>query len=157
VGTLFDCAHSTLMKQPVAPQSMRAYVHRLTAVSVDSISTSMASDIDPGLDAITYMRGNRCSQARRQLRQLGMGGWEMVCMTFALSIFHITGSIVVSTCRHAYRLCINSGRGHTVHPLDRTKSSSQTSHSMIIHHQVVDIVVQWAVSASVPRLATPVA
>jgi hypothetical protein len=58
----------------------------------------MASDIDPGLDAITYVRGNRHSQARRQLRQLGMGGWEMVCMTFALSISHIAGSIVVDMC-----------------------------------------------------------
>jgi hypothetical protein len=58
VGTLFDCAHLTLMKQLVAPQSIRACVHRLTAVSVNSISTSIASDSDPGLDAITYVQGN---------------------------------------------------------------------------------------------------
>jgi hypothetical protein len=85
-----------------------ACVHHLTAMSVDSISTSMASDINPGLDAITYVWGNRRSQARRQLHRLGMGGWEMVCMTFALSISRIAGSIVVSTCRHAYQLCIDS-------------------------------------------------
>jgi hypothetical protein len=51
------------MKQPVAPQSMRACVHRLTAVSVDLISTLMASDINLGLDAITYVWGNQRSQA----------------------------------------------------------------------------------------------
>jgi hypothetical protein len=46
------------MKQPVAPQPIRACVHRLTAVSVDLISMLIASDIDPGLDAVTYMQGN---------------------------------------------------------------------------------------------------
>jgi hypothetical protein len=58
VGTLFDCAHLILMKQPVAPQLMRACVHHMTAVSVDLISMSMASDINPGLDTITYLQGN---------------------------------------------------------------------------------------------------
>jgi hypothetical protein len=67
VGMFFDLAHSLLMKHPVAPQSIRACIHHLTAVSVDSISTSMASDIDPGLAATTYLLGNRRSQARRQL------------------------------------------------------------------------------------------
>jgi hypothetical protein len=74
----------------------------LTAVFVDSISTSMASDIDPGLDAITYVWGNQCSQVQRQLCRLGMGGWEIVCMTFALLISQTAGSIVVSTCRQVY-------------------------------------------------------
>jgi hypothetical protein len=58
VGTLFNCAHSILMKQPVVPQSMRACVHHLTAMSVDLISMSITSDINPGLDAITYVWGN---------------------------------------------------------------------------------------------------
>jgi hypothetical protein len=39
-------------------------VHCLTAMSVDLISTSMASNINPGLDTITYVWGNQCSQAR---------------------------------------------------------------------------------------------
>jgi hypothetical protein len=30
----------------------------LTHISIDSISTSMASDIDPGLAATTYLPGN---------------------------------------------------------------------------------------------------
>jgi hypothetical protein len=36
---LLSFAHSMSMKQPVALQSMRACVHHLTVVSVDSIST----------------------------------------------------------------------------------------------------------------------
>jgi hypothetical protein len=62
----------------VVPQSMRACVHRLIAVSVDSISTSTMRDIGPGLADTTYLMGNRCSQAGRQLRRFGMGGWEGV-------------------------------------------------------------------------------
>jgi hypothetical protein len=58
VGTLFNHAHSISMKQLVAPQLIRACVHSLTAMFVNSISTSMASDIDLGLDAITYVWGN---------------------------------------------------------------------------------------------------
>jgi hypothetical protein len=37
---------------------IRAYVHCLTAVSINLIFTSKASDIDLGLDAIIYMWGN---------------------------------------------------------------------------------------------------
>jgi hypothetical protein len=58
VGMLFDLAHSMLIKHPIAPQSMRACVHHLTAISIDSISTSMARDIDTGLAATTYFLGN---------------------------------------------------------------------------------------------------
>jgi hypothetical protein len=65
-------------------------------MSVDLISTSMACDIDLGLDAITYVQGNQCSQAQRQMCRLGVGGWEIVYMTFALSILQTVGSIVVS-------------------------------------------------------------
>jgi hypothetical protein len=61
----------------------------LTAVSVDSISTSTRRDISPGLAATTYLTGNRCSQAGRQLRQFGMGGLEGVCMTSVLFVMHI--------------------------------------------------------------------
>jgi hypothetical protein len=67
VGMLLDLAHSMLIKHLVTLQSMRAWVHRLTAVSINSISMSMVSDIDPGLAATTYLPGNWCSQAGRQL------------------------------------------------------------------------------------------
>jgi hypothetical protein len=85
---LFDLAHSMPMKHPVAPQSMRAWLYHLTVISVDSISMSMARDIDPGLAATTYFPGNQYSQAGRQLHQVGLGGWEIVCTTFTLSISH---------------------------------------------------------------------
>jgi hypothetical protein len=55
---------------------MRACVHHLTAVSVDSISTSTARDMGPGLAVTTYLTGNQCSQAGKQLHQLELGGWE---------------------------------------------------------------------------------
>jgi hypothetical protein len=55
---LFDFAQSMSMKHPVAPQSMRACVHHLTAVSVDSIPMSMASDIDPGLAPTMNLLGS---------------------------------------------------------------------------------------------------
>jgi hypothetical protein len=48
---LLSFAHSMSMKQPVALQSMRACVHRLTALSVDLISMSTTRDIGPGLTA----------------------------------------------------------------------------------------------------------
>jgi hypothetical protein len=86
------------------PQSMRAWVHRLTTVSIDSISTSTMRDITPGLAAMTYLTGNRCSQAGMQLRRFGMGGWEGICMTSVLFAMHVWGSIMVSTSRHAKRL-----------------------------------------------------
>jgi hypothetical protein len=79
-------------------------VHRLTAVSIDLVSTSTMRDIGPGLAATTYLTGNRRSQAGRRLRQLGMGGWEGVCMTSVLFAVHIKGSIGVSTSKHAKRL-----------------------------------------------------
>jgi hypothetical protein len=79
-------------------------VHRLTAVSVDSISTSTARDIGPGLAATMYLTGNRHSQAGRQLRRLGIGGWEGVGTTSVLSAAHVKGSIGVSTSKHAKRL-----------------------------------------------------
>jgi hypothetical protein len=74
VGMLLSFAYLMSMKQPLAPQSMRACVHCLTAVSVDSISISTVRDIGPGLAAMTYLMGNRRSQAGRHLRQFGMGG-----------------------------------------------------------------------------------
>jgi hypothetical protein len=89
VGILLSFAHSMSMKQPVALQSMRLCVHHLTAVSIDSISTSIMRDIGPGLAATTYLMGNQCSQAGRQLRQFGMRGWEVVCMTSVLFVMHI--------------------------------------------------------------------
>jgi hypothetical protein len=63
VGMLLSFAHSMSMKQPVAPQSMRACVHHLTTVSINSISTSTVGGIGPGLAATTYLMGNQCSQA----------------------------------------------------------------------------------------------
>jgi hypothetical protein len=104
-------------------------------------------------------------------------------MTFALLISQTAGSIVVSTCRHAYQLCVDS-RGILF--TCWTKSFSLTSHSMIVASSdcihccgshssiaicegsfdhvilfvsghVADVVAQWAVSAYVSRLATPVA
>jgi hypothetical protein len=38
VGTLFNHTHSISIKQPVAPQSMKACVHCLTTMSVNLIS-----------------------------------------------------------------------------------------------------------------------
>jgi hypothetical protein len=101
---LLSFAHSMSMKQPVAPQSMRACVHCLTVVSVDSISTSTVRDIGPGLAATTYLTGNRRSQAGRQLCWFGIGGWEGVCTTSVLFVMHVRGSIGLSTSRHAKRL-----------------------------------------------------
>jgi hypothetical protein len=68
---------------------MRACVHRLTAVSVDSISTSTARDMGPGLAATTYLTGNRRSQAGKQLHRLELGGWEDVCTASVLFATHI--------------------------------------------------------------------
>jgi hypothetical protein len=79
-------------------------MHHLTAVSVDSISTSTARDMGPGLAATTYLTGNRCSQAGKQLHRLGLGGWEGVCTASVLFATHIRGSIRVSTSRHVKRL-----------------------------------------------------
>jgi hypothetical protein len=70
---LLSFAHSMSIKQPVAPQSMRACVHHLTAVSVDSISTSTVRDMGPGLAATTYLTGNQRSQAGKRLCQLELG------------------------------------------------------------------------------------
>jgi hypothetical protein len=89
VGTLLSFAHSMSMKQPVAPQSMRACVHHLTTVSVNSISMSTTRDIGLGLAATTYLTGNRYSQTGRRLCWFGMGGWEGVCTTFVLFVMHI--------------------------------------------------------------------
>jgi hypothetical protein len=76
-------------------------VRRLTAVSVDSISTSTVRDISPGLAATTNLTGNRRSQAGRRLRRFGMGGWEGVCTTSVSFVTPIKVSIGVSTSRHA--------------------------------------------------------
>jgi hypothetical protein len=76
-------------------------VHRLTAVSVDSISTLTMRDISPGLAATMYLTGNRRSQAGRRLCRLGMGGGEGVGTTSVLFAAHIKGSIGVSTSKHA--------------------------------------------------------
>jgi hypothetical protein len=89
IGMLLSFAHSMSMKQPVALQSMRACVHHLTMVSVNSISTSTARDIGPGLAATMYLTGNRHSQAGRQLHRFEMGGWEGVCMTSVPLATHI--------------------------------------------------------------------
>jgi hypothetical protein len=58
VGILLSFTHSMSIKQPVALQSMRACIHHLTAVSIDSISTSTVRDIGLGLAATTYLMGN---------------------------------------------------------------------------------------------------
>jgi hypothetical protein len=79
-------------------------VHHLTAMSVDSISMSTVRDMGPGLAATTYLTGDQCSQAGKQLRWLELGGWEGVCMASVLFATHIRGSIRVSTSRHAKRL-----------------------------------------------------
>jgi hypothetical protein len=79
-------------------------MHRLTAMSVDSISTSTVRDMGPGLAATTYLTGNRRSQAGKRLRRLELGGWEGVCMASVLFAMHIQGSITVSTSRHAKQL-----------------------------------------------------
>jgi uncharacterized membrane protein YoaK (UPF0700 family) len=98
---LLSFAHSMSIKQPVALQSMRACVHHLTAVFVDSISTSTARDMGPGLAATTYLTGNQHSQAGKRLRRLELGGWEGVFMTSVLFATHIRGSIRVSTCHES--------------------------------------------------------
>jgi hypothetical protein len=46
------------LQQPVALQSMRAYVNHLTTVSVDLISTSTTMDIGPGLATTTFLTSN---------------------------------------------------------------------------------------------------
>jgi hypothetical protein len=86
---LLNFAHSMSIKQPVALQLMRACMHRLTAMSIDSISTSTVRDVGPGLAATTYLTGNRRSQADKQLRQLELGVWEGVCTTSVLFVTHI--------------------------------------------------------------------
>jgi ABC-type amino acid transport system permease subunit len=101
VMSSLNFTHLMSMKQLVVPQSMRACVHHLTAVYVDSISTFTRRDIGPGLAVMTYLTGNQSSQAGRQLCWLGMGGWEGVCMTSVLLIMHIRGSVGVSTSKHA--------------------------------------------------------
>jgi hypothetical protein len=73
-GYVISFAHSMLMKHPVVLQSMRACVHHLTTVSVDSISASTRRDIGPKLAAMMYLTGNRHSQAGRRLCRFGMGG-----------------------------------------------------------------------------------
>jgi hypothetical protein len=104
VGILLSFANLMSIKQPIAPQSMRACVHHLTAVSVDSISISTARDMGPALAATTYLMGNQCSQAGKRLCWLELGGWEGVCMASVLFVMHIQGSIRVSTSRHVKRL-----------------------------------------------------
>jgi hypothetical protein len=74
IGMLFNLAHSISIKQPVAPQSTRAWVHHFTTVSIASISTLMRRDIDPGLGAMMYSMGNQHSQAGMQLYQFGI--WD---------------------------------------------------------------------------------
>jgi hypothetical protein len=58
IGILLSFTYSISIKQLIALQSMRACVCCLTAVSVDSISTSTVRDIGPGLAATTYLTGN---------------------------------------------------------------------------------------------------
>jgi hypothetical protein len=65
MGMFLSFTHSMSMKQPVVPQSMRACVHQLIAVSVDSMSTSTRRDISPGLTATTSLTGNQHPQAER--------------------------------------------------------------------------------------------
>jgi hypothetical protein len=89
VRMLLSFAHLMSMKQPVAPQSMRAFVYHLTTVSIDLISTSTVRDIGPGLTATMYLMGNQHSQDGWQLHQFGMGGWEGVCMTSVLFAMYI--------------------------------------------------------------------
>jgi hypothetical protein len=104
IGILLSFAHSMSIKQPIALQSMRACVHHLTTMCVDSISTSTARDMGPGLAATTYLTSNRCSQAGKRLCQLELGGWEGVCMASVLFVMHIQGSIRVSTSIHVKQL-----------------------------------------------------
>jgi hypothetical protein len=52
MGLLFNLAQSMSMKHLVAPQSMRAWVHHLTTVSVNFISILMVRNMAPGLAAI---------------------------------------------------------------------------------------------------------
>jgi hypothetical protein len=44
-----------------------------------------------------------------RLCQFWLGGWEIVCITFALSILITAASIMVSTFRQVYQLYVNSG------------------------------------------------
>jgi hypothetical protein len=78
-GMLFNFTQSRPMKHPVALQSTRAWAHYLTTVSITSISMSTLRDIDLGLEETTYLLGNWCSQAGRQLHQLelGNGRWGL--------------------------------------------------------------------------------
>jgi hypothetical protein len=68
---------------------MRACMHCLTAMSINSISMSTARDIGLGLAATTYLTGNQHSQAGKRLRRLELGGWEGVCTASVLFAMYI--------------------------------------------------------------------
>jgi hypothetical protein len=87
---------------------MRACVHRLTAVSIDSISMSTARDMGLGLAATTYLTGNRRSQAGKRLCRLELGGWEDVCTASVLFAMHIQGYLPLdmrSGCNYSVGAC----------------------------------------------------
>src|ERR1700690_496130 len=80
------------MNIPVAPQSTRAWRHRLRLVSVVSISMSMDRECCDGIAAIMYFLGSDHSQARIRLRQVaGIGG---VCTSFTQSEVEIEGLLL---------------------------------------------------------------
>jgi hypothetical protein len=59
------------MKSPVAPESMRALMDKISWVSVVTISTWMSRELAKGVEAITYFCGSLRSQQGRQIREEG--------------------------------------------------------------------------------------
>src|SRR3984885_13545307 len=95
------------MNIAVAPQSTRAWRHRLRLVSVVSISMSMDRECCDGIAAIMYFLGSDRSQARIRLRRVaGIGG---VCTSFTQSEVEIEGSIICSISNTSKGLCDCSG------------------------------------------------
>src|ERR1700690_3984942 len=95
------------MNIPVAPQSTRAWRHRLRLVSVVLIPMSMNRECCDGIAAIMYFLGSDRSQARIRLRRVaGIGG---VCTSFTQSEVEIEGSIICSISNTSKGLCHCSG------------------------------------------------
>src|ERR1700692_91183 len=92
---------------PVAPQSTRAWRHRLGLVSVVSISMSTDRECCDGIAVIMYFLGSERSQALICLQRVaGIGG---VCTSFTQLEVGKIGSIILSTSSTEYLLCDCSG------------------------------------------------
>src|SRR6202040_1729092 len=113
VGISFVSTNFRSMNIPVAPQSTRAWRHRLRLVSVVSISMSMDRECCDGIAAIMYFLGSDRSQARIRLRRdAGIGG---VWTDFTQWEIEIEGSIICSISNTSKGLCDCSGGGRFTH------------------------------------------